>query len=126
MIINKKKKKKGFTLIELIAVIAILAILGAILVPKIGGYTQKATNAKVQADAKIVLTGISAYNAENTGTQITALNTTNVALISTYSTVPDYLATLTVSQLEIIASGTGFTATKSGNSYNISFPVPPS
>ncbi|MDF2502972.1 prepilin-type N-terminal cleavage/methylation domain-containing protein, partial [Clostridium sp.] len=34
-----KKKKKGFTLVELIAVIAILAILAAIIVPRVASYT---------------------------------------------------------------------------------------
>ena len=32
------KKKKGFTLIELMAVIAIIAILAAVLVPTVSGY----------------------------------------------------------------------------------------
>jgi type IV pilus assembly protein PilA len=62
MIINKKKKKKGFTLIELIAVIAILAILGAVLVPKISGYSLSAKQAKAIADAKIIVSAVSAYN----------------------------------------------------------------
>ena len=42
-----KKKKKGFTLIELIIVIAIIAILAAMAIPKFGAVRE---NANVKAD----------------------------------------------------------------------------
>ena len=42
-----KKKKKGFTLVELIIVIAIIAVLAAIAIPKFG---QISRNANIKAD----------------------------------------------------------------------------
>lgn len=63
-IINKKNKKKGFTLVELIAVIAILGILAAIAVPRIGGLTDGAKTKAAKADARTILTQVEVYNAE--------------------------------------------------------------
>ena len=52
---NLRKKKKGFTLIELIVVIAIIAVLAAIAIPKFGDASKKArTNAEL-ANAKNIV-----------------------------------------------------------------------
>lgn len=53
------KKKKGFTLIELIIVIAVIAILAAIALPKFGAAKHNADVAADQANAKIIATAVS-------------------------------------------------------------------
>ena len=59
---NLKKKKKGFTLIELMAVIAIIAILAAVLVPTVNGYITRAKKTAVITDVRNVMNAIESYN----------------------------------------------------------------
>ncbi len=58
----KRKKKKGFTLVELIAVMAILAILAAVLAPKVVGYINKANETKIMEECRAVSVAVKSYN----------------------------------------------------------------
>lgn len=62
----KKRKKKGFTLIELIAVVAILAILAAVAVPRVIEYVNKSKRVAVQTTASTIYNAAeAAYNDGN-------------------------------------------------------------
>ena len=63
--LKNKKKKKGFTLIELIIVIAIIAVLAAIALPKFGDVRRKANISADIANAKQIQSAVALVIAED-------------------------------------------------------------
>ena len=92
------KKKKGFTLIELMAVIAIVAILAAVLVPTVNGYITRAKKTGVITQARSVVNAVEVYN--QTGTQIT-----NSESVGSLIAKLDVLDAKDVNKLGVIGEG---------------------
>ena len=63
--IQKMKKSKGFTLIEMLVVIAIIAILVAIIVPVVGNSTAKAKAAADAANLRSIATTVAVDYLDN-------------------------------------------------------------
>jgi len=73
-----KKKKKGFTLIELIIVIAIIAILAAMAIPKFGQIRENANQKADIATAKNITTILAQEIADASATVVTDGTATDV------------------------------------------------
>ena len=67
---NLKKRKKGFTLIELMAVIAIIAVLAAVLVPTVNGYITRSKMTAILTQVRNAVTAIETHNATVVGTNV--------------------------------------------------------
>jgi len=63
--VSLNKKKKGFTLIELIIVIGILAILAVLAIPAVAGYLDNSRAQTNISNAKMIYNAASAYIASN-------------------------------------------------------------
>ena len=90
--ILSRKKKSGFTLIELMIVVAIIGILAAIAIPAFMGYIERAKSSEAGANLKSLFTGAASYyNEEHWATR--ALGVAGTAQANTYCIVPSQNST---------------------------------
>ena len=128
----KNKKKKGFTLIELIIVIAIIAILAVIAIPKFGQIRKDAAFKSDVANAKTIANAASTLYTD--GTLVDGTYYVDSDLTTETNGIEGYLqnspapksSTYTMYKV-VVASGnvkvTMETAKTNGNSTDL-FPVP--
>ncbi len=119
--LKNKKKKKGFTLIELIIVIAIIAILAAVAIPKFGEVRKNAAFKSDVANAKTIANAVTTLIAEGeltTASPIT-INETEDNEVTDYMQNPpspkssdyeNYIVTITSGQVSVTMTGTDKTA----------------
>ncbi|MGL4849465.1 MAG: type II secretion system protein [Clostridium sp.] len=112
------KKKKGFTLIEMVAVVAIIGILAAILVPKVTGYMKEAKKTAVIDQARKVSQAYetAVMKEKHAGVTLTNQATTEVNKNTTMKSLVDgadlsKIGTATVQQCINITKGADFTLT---------------
>lgn len=109
-----KKKKKGFTLVELIIVIAIIAVLAAIAIPKFGQITRDA-NIKADIATAKNIHGIAAQIVAEGGTVSDSavaakLDGSPATLPNTKATKTKFQVTYTQSSGDIVVKDSSATA----------------
>ncbi|MFR0047722.1 MAG: type II secretion system protein [Clostridium butyricum] len=62
---KKQKKKKAFTIIELVVVMCIVGILASALIPQVDGYITEAKKMKVVDQSRSVVMAVDSYNLKN-------------------------------------------------------------
>lgn len=92
----RKKKKGGFTLIELIIVIAIIAILAAVAIPKFGDVRTNANKKADLANAKTIANAASVLFEEG---KINAASIDKNVEVKSGSEVADYLQNIPKSKI---------------------------
>ncbi len=101
----RKKRKGGFTLIELIVVIAILGIIALIAIPRFAGIQEQSRIKADAATANQIINSIRIYEADNDLTTLPTGDANLRPLAATYMTIPSYQSGIK-GAFVITASGT--------------------
>jgi len=126
----KAKKKKGFTLIEILLVIAIIAILAAIVIIAINPSKQlaDARNAQREADVNTILNATYQYAVDSNGAIPATITTTGTAVcvtgatctglidLTVLTTAEKYLTSMPKDPNSSTVNDTGYTIMKTANS----------
>lgn len=114
---NLKKRKKGFTLIELMAVIAIIAVLAAVLVPTVNGYITRSKKTAVITQVNTAITAIETYNA--TATTAILSNEATKTIKNVQEMIGDeFLPNENISKISTMKVSEAYTINKSQDAIN--------
>ena len=117
MNLTKKRKKKGFTLIELMAVIAIIAILAAVLVPTVSGYINRSKKSAIITQIRTVVNAVEVYNSTAPTTDQITSSITITELITANSSTTDKEKLLTSFQNQDLLKTSDVTKLNGGLTY---------
>ena len=115
LILNFRKKRKAFTLIELIMVIAIIGILAALIIISLRGANDKAKDASRKSEVASISKALEMYKVDNNSYPTSAIQPVSNALRSILS--PNYLTTIPTDRY-----GAGYYySSVDGSDYSVSF-----
>src|SRR5438270_13206986 len=75
-----RRRKNGFSLIELVIVVVIIAIIGAIAIPKMSRGAQGAADSALIQNLSVLRSALDLYQTENGGNYPTVGNVTNALI----------------------------------------------
>ena len=109
-----RKKKRGFTLVELLIVIAISGVLMAMSAPKYQGIVDKANEMEQRAHVREALNYIDIYNLDaatdiSDTAVLSGINFLDDDFKSVYAKIKDDYTGLTISKLRLFAEGKAIT-----------------
>ncbi len=119
--INSLKKKKGFTLVEVIIVLVILAILAAILIPSLIGYIDKASEKASITECRNFVVAAQTIGSETYGENGTITGASGSTITAGSKTVDFFDEAFALSEIDSTKNFAKVTITEKGKITNVEF-----